>query len=125
MNNDRQSSGLIAEERVRLKLLERGLDVARPTLYGPIDLLSIYDNSVIYRLQVKSASQRGDYLRYTFTVKNCYKETADYLILVGLETDSYWVIPTKKAGTLQTINCAPGGNNTFDKYYDAWAQLEK
>jgi len=126
MNSERQSSGFLAEEMLAVRLLEEGLDIAHPRITGPIDLLSIYNNEIIKRLQVKSCYKRSaDHLRYTFTIKNFYGDSVDFLCLVGIETKSYWIIPIKKVGKLKSINCTPGGNNPFDKYFDAFSQLKK
>ena len=125
VSSERQCSGFLAEEMLAVRLLEEGLDIARPRLTGPIDMLSIYQNETIKRLQVKSCYKRSDdYLRYTFTIKNFYGNSVDYLCLVGIETKSYWIIPIKKVGKLKSINCTPGGNNPFDKYFDAFSQLK-
>ena len=51
------NNSILAEELVSVALLEEGFNVARPVRIGPIDLLSIWDGSVIKRLQVKSCSK--------------------------------------------------------------------
>ena len=92
-------NSILAEELVSVALLEEGFNVARPVRIGPIDLLSIWDGNVIQRIQVKSCYKRSldTNMRYQFTVaqagKNFAENDLDFVILVGVETKSFWVIP--------------------------------
>ena len=127
-NKDALNRGILAEELVSIKLLEEGFNVARPVQIGPIDMLSIWDGKVTKRLQVKSAASRTENLRYEFRIlpsKGTYGDTVDFLILAGVETKSFWIIPAPQIGDLKKINCAVGGNNRFDKYFDAIRLLKK
>jgi hypothetical protein len=128
-HREAQNRGILAEEMVVTRLLELGFNVARPVQIGPIDMLSIWDGETIKRLQVKSASIRTpDKLRYEFKVSPTsgnYVNSVDSLILVGVETHSFWVIPMAVAGEVKKINCTVGGNGQYDKYFAAWSLLKK
>jgi hypothetical protein len=117
---DAQNRGILAEELVVTRLLELGFNVARPVQIGPIDMLSIWQGGVIKRLQVKSAASRTpEKLRYEFKVTPShgdYVDSVDSLILAGVETRSFWVVP---------MNCTIGGNGQYDKFFDAWSLLKK
>lgn len=123
------NNGVLAEELVSVALLEEGFNVARPVRIGPIDLLSIWDGSVIKRLQVKSCSKRtlDANMRYEFKVscagKNYSENDLDFIILVGVETKSFWVVPFKKIETRLKINTTIGGNGAFDRFFGAFKLL--
>ena len=123
------NNGILAEELVSVALLEEGFNVARPVRIGPIDLLSIWDGSVIKRLQVKSCSKRtlDANMRYEFKVscagKNYSENDLDFIILVGVETKSFWVVPFKKIETRLKINTTIGGNGAFDRFFGAFKLL--
>lgn len=126
---DAQNRGILAEELVVTRLLELGFNVARPILIGPIDMLSVWEGETIKRIQVKSAASRTpEKLRYEFKTmpaSGSYSDTVDILVLAGVETRSFWVVPISKAGQLKKINCTVGGNGHFDKFFDAWSLLKK
>ena len=123
------NNGILAEELVSVALLEEGFNVARPVRIGPIDLLSIWDGSVIKRLQVKSCSKRtlDANMRCEFKVscagKNYSENDLDFIILVGVETKSFWVVPFKKIETRLKINTTIGGNGAFDRFFGAFKLL--
>ena len=123
------NNGVLAEELVSVALLEEGFNVARPVRIGPIDLLSIWDGSVIKRLQVKSCSKRtlDANMRYEFKVscagKNYSENDLDFIVLVGVETKSFWVVPFKKIETRLKINTTIGGNGAFDRFFGAFKLL--
>ena len=123
------NNGILAEELVSVALLEEGFNVARPVRIGPIDLLSIWDGSVIKRLQVKSCSKRtlDANMRYEFKVscagKNYSENDLDFIILVGVETKSFWVVPFKKIETRLKINTTIGRNGAFDRFFGAFKLL--
>ena len=123
------NNGILAEELVSVALLEEGFNVARPVRIGPIDLLSIWDGSVIKRLQVKSCYKRtlDANMRYEFKVscagKNYSENDLDFIILVGVETKSFWVVPFKKIETRLKINTTIGGNGAFDRFFGAFKLL--
>jgi len=120
---------ILIEELVSVALLEEGFNVARPVRIGPIDLLSIRDGGVIKRLQVKSCSKRSkDHnMRYEFKVsqagKNYSENDLDFIVLVGVETKSFWVVPFKKIETRLKINTTIGGNGAFDRFFGAFKLL--
>ena len=68
-------------------------------------------------------------MRYQFTVaqagKNYAENDLDFVILVGVETKSFWVVPMKQIGDRKSVNTSVGGNAMFDKYFDAWKLLQK
>jgi len=123
------NNGVLAEELVSVALLEEGFNVARPVRIGPIDLLSIWDGNVIQRIQVKSCYKRSldTNMRYQFTVaqagKNYAENDLDFVILVGVETKSFWVIPFKKIGSRLKINTTIGGNGAYDRFFGAFKLL--
>ena len=123
------NNGILAEELVSVALLEEGFNVARPVRIGPIDLLSIWDGSVIKRLHVKSCSKRSldSNMRYEFKVscagRNYSENDLDFIILVGVETKSFWVVPFKKIETRLKINTTIGGNGAFDRFFGAFKLL--
>ncbi len=123
------NNGILAEELASVALLEEGFNVARPVRIGPIDLLSIWDGSVIKRLQVKSCSKRSKdaNMRYEFKVaqagKNYSENDLDFIVLVGVETKSFWVVPFKKIETRLKINTTIGGNGAFDRFFGAFKLL--
>ena len=123
------NNSILAEELVSVALLEEGFNVARPVRIGPIDLLSIWDGNVIQRIQVKSCYKRSldTNMRYQFTVaqagKNYAENDLDFVILVGVETKSFWVIPFKKIETRLKINTTIGGNGAFDRFFGAFKLL--
>ncbi len=124
-----QNRGILAEELAVTRLLELGFNVARPVQIGPIDMFSIWDGETIKRLQVKSAASRTpEKLRYEFKVSptsGSYVDSVDSLVLVGVETRSFWVVPMSVAGEIKKINCTVGGNGQYDKFFDAWSLLKK
>ena len=123
------NNGILAEELVSVALLEEEFNVDCPVRIGPIDLLSIWDGSVIKRLQVKSCSKRtlDANMRYEFKVscagKNYSENDLDFIILVGVETKSFWVVPFKKIETRLKINTTIGGNGAFDRFFGAFKLL--
>ena len=123
------NNGVLAEELVSVALLEEGFNVARPVRIGPIDLLSIWDGNVINRIQVKSCSKRSldSNMRYEFKVscagRNYSENDLDFIILVGVETKSFWVVPFKKIETRLKINTTIGGNGAFDRFFGAFKLL--
>ena len=125
------NNGILAEELVSVALLEDGFNVARPVRIGPIDLLSIWDGKVINRLQVKSCSKRTleANMRYEFKVsqagKNYAENEVDFVVLVGVETKSFWVVPMKKIGSRLKINTTIGGNGAFDRFFGAFKLLRQ
>ena len=125
------NNGILAEELVSVAVLEDGFNVARPVRIGPIDLLSIWDGKVINRLQVKSCSKRTleANMRYEFKVsqagKNYGENDVDFVVLVGAETKSFWVVPMKQIGTRKKVNTTVGGNGQFDRFFDAFKLLQK
>ena len=125
------NNGILAEERVSVKLLELGFNLARPVRIGPIDLLSIWDGKVINRLQVKSCSKRTveANMRYEFKVdqagKNYGENDVDFVVRVGAETKSFWVVPLKQIGTRKKVNTTVGGTGSCDRFFDAFTLLQK
>ena len=131
MESKNLNNGILAEELLSVALLEDGFNVARPVRIGPIDLLSIWDGKVINRLQVKSCSKRTveANMRYEFKVdqagKNYGENDVDFVVLVGAETKSFWVVPMKQIGTRKKVNTTVGGNGQFDRFFDAFKLLQK
>jgi len=131
MESKNLNNGILAEELVSVKLLELGFNLARPVRIGPIDLLSIWEGKVINRLQVKSCSKRTveANMRYEFKVdqagKNYGENDVDFVVLVGAETKSFWVVPMKQIGTRKKVNTTVGGNGQFDRFFDAFKLLQK
>ena len=131
MESKNLNAGILAEELVSVKLLELSFNVARPVRIGPIDLLSIWDGKVIHRLQIKSCSKRTveANMRYSFKVdqagKNYGENDVDFVVLVGAETKSFWVVPLKQIGTRKKVNTTVGGNGSFDRFFDAFTLLQK
>ena len=123
------NNSILAEELVSVALLEEGFNVARPVRIGPIDLLSIWDGNVIQRIQVKSCYKRSldTNMRYQFTVaqagKNYSENDLDFIILVRVETKSFWVVPLKKIETRLKINTTIGGNGALDRFFGAFKLL--
>ena len=123
------NNSILAEELVSVALLEEGFNVARPVRIGPIDLLSIWDGNVIQRIQVKSCYNRSldTNIRYQFTVaqagKNYSENDLDFIILVRVETKSFWVVPLKKIETRLKINTTIGGNGALDRFFGAFKLL--
>ena len=119
-HREAQNRGILAEEMVVTRLLELGFNVARPVQIGPIDMLSLWDGETIKRLQVKSAASRtSEKLRYEFKVSPTsgnYVDLVDSLVLVGVETRSFWVVPMTVAGEVKKINCTVGGKSSLNNH---------
>ena len=106
-------TGALGEQAFKTYFLERGIFVAEP-LYDlhKTDLIAEWDDRLV-KINVKTLSHCRNTNRYVVNVscgrdRRCYKNTEiDFIGLVCLDLDAFWMVPTQELGGRTSITWIP------------------